>query len=366
MMQMFSYKKSTDSAQNDIIDGVITLAQERYDNKAGDDYAERNKKLIAAFAKKSLEGTRYAVDEKEENPDTILEVIKNPQVRNITAFRDNFNAILAQVITAVVPMVSNDVFSRFIAEVHQVGYGDTARFVIESNDLFKVSMKGEGVRKGVDQPMYDNEITVNAQPETIDAHIDWYPFAAGVFDMGNFALKIGRSYMAWIFLRAVNGMLSATTAFGGSYTINGVDVASWADLRDKVSAANGQMSVIAIGTRAALANCSLQGNYQTQIGEEMNKVGYLDQYLSTPLIALDNVLIPGTVNTTAKLALSDHLIYMIPVGGDKPVKIVFEGEQATVNFDPEHSSDKRYGISVELRVGVAAVCGRKYGTIVLA
>lgn len=59
-------------------------------------------------------------------------------------------------------------FSRFIAEVHQVGYGETARFIIESNDLFKVNSKAEGVRKGVDQPIFDDEITVNARPCTID------------------------------------------------------------------------------------------------------------------------------------------------------------------------------------------------------
>ena len=97
----------------------------------------------------------------------------------------------------------------------------------------------------------------------------------------------------------------------------------------------------------------------------MNKVGYLDQYLGVPLIALKNVLVPGTTNTTATLALPNNKIYFIPVAGDKPVKILFEGNEVSVSYDPEKSSDKRYGITVELRVGLEAICGAKYGTITL-
>ena len=71
-------------------------------------------------------------------------------------------------ITVIVPEVVNETFEAYIAETHQVGYGETARFKIESNDLFKVNEKAEGVRKGVDQPMYDDEFTVHAKPLTID------------------------------------------------------------------------------------------------------------------------------------------------------------------------------------------------------
>jgi len=97
----------------------------------------------------------------------------------------------------------------------------------------------------------------------------------------------------------------------------------------------------------------------------MNKVGYLDQYLGVPLIALKNVLIPGTTNSTADLVLDDHIIYLVPVAGDRPVKIVFEGNEVSVAYDPEHTSDVRYGLTITLRVGVSAICGAKYGTIAI-
>lgn len=164
-------------------------------------------------------------------------------------------------------------------------------------------------------------------------------------------------------MKAVKGMTEAATKFGSAYSANGVTPELFGDLRDKVSAANGGAQVVAIGTRVALSHLSLEGNFQVQIGEEMNKVGYLDQYLGVPLIALANPLVPGTTNSTAKLALSNDVIYLVPMMGDRPVKIVFEGDEITVAFDPTHTSDKRYGISVEMRIGVAAICGSKYGII---
>lgn len=361
MIKYFEYTRTANEDFNALVDCTLDLARQSYEGNKAADYKAKNAELIQAMGKKAVEGTRYEADFEAKG----LEIFKNPMVKNNTTVRENFNAVIAQVVNAIVPEVTNDVFSRYIAEVHQVGYGDTARFIIESNDLFKVNEKAEGVRKGVDQPMYDDEITVHAKPLTIDCHIDWYPFAAGVFDMGNFALKIGRSFMAYIFLKAVKGMTQATTEFGAAYSTNGITPQLWGTLRERVSAANGGMNVVAIGTAVALSNVTLQGNFQVEIGEEMNKVGYLDQYLGVPLIALKNVLVPGTTNGAATLALNDRLIYMVPVAGDRPVKIVFEGNEVSVEFNPAESSDSRYGLSVTMRAGVSAVCGAKFGTIAL-
>lgn len=359
MKRFFNYNRSEDQAFNSIVDCSLDLARACFDGKKPADYEAKNKELLEAMGKKTVEGSRYEADFEKDG----LAIFNKPMVKNNSTIRDNFNAVIAQIVTAIVPEVVNDTFSSYIAEVHQVGFGDTARFIIESNDLFRVNAKAEGVRKGVDQPMFDEEITVNARPCTIDASIDFYAFAAGVFDMGNFAMKIGRSYAAYFFLKAVRGMTQATTDFGPAYTTNGITPQLFGTLRDRVSAANGGMNVVCVGTAVALSSVTLTGNFQVQIGEEMNKVGYLDQYLNTPLIALTNVLVPGTTNDDARLALPDDKLFLIPVAGSKPVKIVFEGNEISVSFDPEHTSDRRYGISVEMRAGISAICGSKYGTI---
>lgn len=362
MRKMFNYVRSEDSVFNDLVDCSLDLSRQTYSGKKGSDYDEKNATLLNGIGKKIVEHTPYEANFEGSG----LSIFKNPQVTKSAILRDNFNAILAQVITAIIPEVVNEQFADYIAEVHQGGWGETAVFQIESNDLFKVNAKAEGVRKGVDQPMFDDEVTVNARAITIDTAIDWYPFAAGVFDMGGFGVKIARSFAAYIFLKAVKGMTQASTDFGAAYSTNGITPQLWGTLKQRVEAANGGMKVIAIGTEIALSNVSLGGNFQVQIGEEMNKVGYLSQYLSTPLVAISNVLVPGTTNTSATLALPNNVIYMVPVAGNRPVKIYFEGNQVTVDYNPDETSDRRYGISIEMRVGVAAICGAKYGTINLA
>lgn len=360
MKKFFAYKQSTDSSFNDVVDGALELARETYENKKSSDYSEKNRLVCENLGKLGVANTRYESSYETEG----LNLFKNPSVGRNSGVRENFDAVVAQVITAFLPEVANDQFEGYFAEVHQIGWGDTATFPIESNDLFKVNSKAEGIRKGVDQPMFDDEMTVNAKLVTIDTSIDWYPFAAGKFDMGAWAAKIARSFAAYIFITVVKGLIG-THPFGAAYEENGVNPAGWGRIRERVSAANGGMNVIGVGTAVALSNVSLGGNFQVEIGEEMNKVGYLDQYLGVPLMAVKNVLRPGTTNTTAELVLPDNMIFMVPVAGQRPAKIVFEGNEITVTCDPDHTSDVRYGISVELRVGIAIVKGAKYGRFVL-
>lgn len=364
MFKVFNYVKTSDEAFNSLVDNSIDLARKVKDGSMSAydaAYQEKLQALNFAIGKKITLGSAYQ-DAFETDG---LAIFKSPNVQNCDTIRSNFNAVIAQVVNVIIPEVTNDVYSRFISEVHQVGWGETARFQIESNDLFKVNRKAEGVRKGVNQPMFDDEITVDAEPIEIATAIDWYPFAAGVFDFGSWALKIGRSFAAYIFLKAIKGMTQATTDFGAAYTINAVTPDLFSQLKERVEAANGGMKTVAIGTLSALSNLSLTGNFQVEIGEEMNKVGYLDQYLGAPLLAIHNVLVPGTTNGSATLAINNKRIYLVPAAGQKPVKIVFEGNETTVTKDPEHAADKKYSIVVTMYVGIKTIIGPKYGTIIL-
>ena len=361
MLKYFNYRKSNDEEFDNIVECTLDLARATYENKKSDDYKEKNAQVLNALGKKCVEGTRFEAMFEEKG----LAVFNNPNVKNNQTVREMLNAVIAQVTTAIVPEVVNDTFSGLIAEIHQVGYGETARFIIESNDLFKVNSKAEGIRKGVDQPLFNEEITVVGSPVEISVSIDWYPFVAGIMDLGQFTMRIAKSFMAYIFLKTVKGMTQASVDFGAAYNTNGVTPALWGTLRERVQAANGGMNVIAVGTAVALSSVSLQGNFQVEIGEEMNKVGYLDQYLGVPLIALNNVLVPGTTNGTADLVLDDRKIFMIPVAGTRPVKILFEGDEVSVAFDPEHTSDKRYGVTITYIIGVEAIISSKIGTVTI-
>lgn len=164
MTKMFGYNRSTDEELNDVVEGTLALARVSYSKDKPADYAEKNGELLKLFGKKLTENSRHEATYEAEG----LSIFKNPMVNKDATVRSNFDWVLSQVVTAIVPEVVNEAFEGYIAEIHQVGFGDTAVFDIESNDLFKVNEKAEGVRKGVDQPMFDDEFTVNTHPITID------------------------------------------------------------------------------------------------------------------------------------------------------------------------------------------------------
>lgn len=163
MKKYFEYNRSTEDF-NDVVDSALELARATYENKKPADYMDKNKILLENLGKYGVQGTRYEAEFEASG----LEIYKKPMVGKNLSVRENFDAVIAQIVTCIVPEVVNDAFEGFIAEIKQVGFGETARFIIESNDLFKVNSKAEGVRKGVDQPMFDKEITLSAHPITVD------------------------------------------------------------------------------------------------------------------------------------------------------------------------------------------------------
>lgn len=90
-----------------------------------DDYTELNRKFMSKLVKYCLESTGYDVTrfvDTDGNFDTRM--IANPNNRS-TAFKEKFNAVIAQIITPVVPaMVS--AFYMDMADISHVGWGKFA------------------------------------------------------------------------------------------------------------------------------------------------------------------------------------------------------------------------------------------------
>ena len=362
MMEMFNFN-SQGQTFDAIITSVVDSAKARYESQV-EPSKEELRLQNEAIVKYALEGTRFEAKFEQEG----LACMKNPQITKNETVRSNFEAVIAEVVNAIAPSVTSADYSRFLAEVRQVGWGDTARFIIRSNELFKVNEIAEGVNRGVLQPIFDNEVTVNPSPIEIATAIDWYAVAAGVFDWGDFGLRAGRSFEAYIFLKVIAAMTSVTgDMIGAGYIANGYTPANWTNLVQKVSAANGGAPVYAIGSLGALAKVNTTGanglGLQYFVGEDYLSKGYIDKFLGARMIPVDPALVPTTINSTADLAVPDNKIYMAAADAYRPIKIVFEGNSMTVERIPEETTDKRYGIRIQMRVGVSAIVGSKFGRI---
>jgi hypothetical protein len=362
MMEMFNFN-SQDKTFDAIVTSIVDSAKTRFEAQT-EPSKEELRLQNEAIVKYALEGTRFEAKFEQEG----LACMKNPQITKNETVRSNFEAVVAEVVNAIAPSVTSADYARFLAEVRQVGWGDTARFIIRSNELFKVNEIAEGVNRGVLQPIFDNEVTVNPSPIEIATAIDWYAVAAGVFDWGDFGLRAGRSFEAYIFLKVIAAMTSVTgDMIGAGYIANGYTPANWTNLVQKVSAANGGAPVYAIGSLGALTKVNTTGanglGLQYFVGEDYLSKGYIDKFLGARMIPVDPALVPTTINSTADLAVPDNKIYMVAADAYRPIKIVFEGNSMTVERIPEETTDKRYGIRIQMRVGVSAIVGSKFGRI---
>ena len=133
-MTMFSYTHGTENF-NAIVDETVLFADAYLNNKAIENKETRLYNLNYNIAQYCAEGTRVQKIFEAKG----LEALNDPHVVRDRDFTANFDAVLAQIINPILPMVSNFDMVRFLADVRQIGYGDTARFIIRSNELYKVN-----------------------------------------------------------------------------------------------------------------------------------------------------------------------------------------------------------------------------------
>jgi len=199
--------------------------------------------------------------------------------------------------------------------------------------------------------------------------MDWYQVASGIFDFGEWAYKVGISFAGYInavviqaFTAVINDLFVASSPYVA---------AGWSDLQyitigQTVKAANANKDILVFGTLIALGSViPNQVGLQYGLGEEWSKVGYLDSYKGFKLMEIDQALVPGTVNTTANLIVPDDVLYFIAVDGYRPIKVVFEGANVTVETVPTETPDKTGGLVITMRMGTTVAVGSKFGALTI-
>lgn len=153
------------------------------------------------------------------------------------------------------------------------------------------------------------------------------------------------------------------------YIANGFSDENWLTVARNVELANGGAAVYALGTKIALTNVlpaqSATSAFQYDDNSAIVKTGYLPAYKGVNLIELGNALVPNTINGTPQVIVDDKTIYFIPMGFNRPVKVVIEGTTLTVEKNPLEMADHTYCMSINMMIGVDVVVGSKYGALKL-
>ena len=358
-MEMFNYTRGNKEF-NALVDEALFFGKSNIEKIAIENKDERVYNHNYKLLKYCTEGTRSQRFFEESG----LDAANFPQVQNDPDVLLNFDAFIAQVITPTLPMVANYDLINLLAEVRQIGYGQTARFIVRSNDEYKVNEIAEGVNRGVLQHTFDDEVTLNPTPHEIAYSCDWYRLASGIVDFGYEAVRAARGFEKFIFAKILKALTGSIDKLGAAYTATGFSNDNWNGLAQKVAAANDGSGVIAVGTLRSLGGVlPATLGMQYGLGKEFVDKGYLDKYNGVKLICLDQVLVPGTVNTTAQFIIPDDHIFFLPVYGDKPIKVAIEGKEVYVLRPYERTADKTYQARIQMRLDVKAVFGSKIAAL---
>lgn len=365
MRHNFTHKMA---GQNKEIDSLVSAFSALVDSRLQgtnntDEYKENNKIFNEAIVKFCVEqaGMDY----------TGLDMMKNPMTTVKSSFRDTFTTVISEIITPVVPKIVSDKFAG-VYDVAQVGFGDNAKYEVDSNELFIVNEAAEGIARGGMQTIYNNEYTVSASKKDITVGVDWYRVAAGKQDWGVFGFKVAKSFANYISASTIKALMSVVSSADerakhgiAGYYASGFSDNNWLTLAKNVSLANGGAPVYAMGTNIGLAKVLPDHTLGFRFHEDdaIVKDGYLPDYKKVPLFEIDNALYPNTINGNPVSMVSDDYIYFVAMGSHKPVKVVFEGHTVTVTHDPRTTVDNTFGMTIEMRMGVDVVVGSKFGTL---
>lgn len=171
MKQIFNYTKFGNDTQDEIVETFVSLSEKFLEGKSNtQEYKEANSSLNETFMKECVEA----------NPNmkfSGIEMMRNPMVFGDMFFKHRFDTILAQAITPVVPMVISNGYEN-LYDTTQVGWGDSAKYTVDSNEMWIVNDIAEGIARGGVQTSYNTEYTVQAHPKQVSVYVDWYAVAS--------------------------------------------------------------------------------------------------------------------------------------------------------------------------------------------
>lgn len=270
---------------------------------------------------------------------------------------EKYYSVVEAVLTTITPAVTS-LFTGMYNEVRNIAYGDTAEFDIESNEIFQVNRSAEGIAFGGEQKKYRYTKTINPEPLNITFSTDWYRVAAGKEDFGYNFFRAAQGFANYFTVQAYNRLYAMAQQVPASYRYTGfttenIDLAVMA-----VEGANGGTQASIIGTLPALREVLPSNDFlKMGIGEEWVKVGYVGEHAGTPVVKIDNLLNPITVNSnttsgTPSFLFYNNVLFVLPFVGHKPVKTVFEGDLFNITRTAIETDDKTERASLTYRAGV--------------
>jgi hypothetical protein len=286
----------------------------------------------------------------KDNP-TYQDLKRNPN-------SNAFFAILEEYIGVAGSTQLQEVLS--FAEIKNEAWGDDTRFEIENPELFDVVVVAKGNGNVRRQRIDTKFVTIPTEAVAIKIFDNFKRFLAGRVNWSAMITKVAQSYAKEIQERVMTALYSVAPV-NGSAVFNvtdagGFKIQSVRDMIDHVQAQNQNAEVAIIGTRQALLTLS-----PVISTDEANKDLYTNGYYTTAegyrLIPVKQMHVKNTFN----FLLSNKQLMVIPMTGEKMVKIMEEGTPIIEDMPLNVNGDMSKEYLFYREVGVGVVSGTRFG-----
>lgn len=237
-------------------------------------------------------------------------------------------------------------FSRF-AEYRNVAWGDQKTFELINPNLFEVSIVADGNGNALRQRIDNGSFTVETFVRTIKIYENFYRLVSGRTNWTQLVNRVADSYVNEIYTLVYNTMYDSYNAAKPIYNVTGsYSSVELGNMIDHIEAANNAESMI-LGTRNALSRLELK--YVSEgMKDAYNQKGFFSIYNGRNVAEIKQVHTAGTDN----FAINNNFLMILPVGDEKVVKIVDEGDAVIkealmqgMDFSSEYLFGRKAGVS---------------------
>lgn len=242
-----------------------------------------------------------------------------------------------------------------LVDYRNIADGDEQEFEIEGKSLFAVADAAAGV-KGVRRQRIDEsqKVTVKTSMKIARVYEELNRLLAGRISFDTFVDRLAKSFKQQILAdayKAIDAIATTTVGLNADYVVaSNVSGAEdkLLELIAHIEAATGKTARI-YGTKAALRKVP-NATVSDEAKSDLYNMGYYGKFNGTEMVALRQVHKPGTTT----FAMNDNKLFVI-AGGDKPVKVVNEGEGLMIEGEATDNQDltKEYVYGQPMGVGVA-------------
>jgi hypothetical protein len=233
------------------------------------------------------------------------------------------NEIIEETVDAILPIKLGERLGVF-AEIAVVGDGVTKKFHVPNGKI-----KAAYSALGVEQPrqkLYKGSLTVQTAPIAGAVYAEYEDLAAGRVDFAEMILQLVDAIMDTIYAGIQEALIGAfgTVNNANRYAGASFNQSEFDKLKGTVQAYGKPM---VIGTGVGLSEISNGAGFDWNKTNEQDRLdirnlGHVAMYKGANVIELPNTFQDET--NSAKV-LDDGYVYIMPVDGVKPVKIVLEG-----------------------------------------